>query len=41
LGDNVNLASRLEGQSKTYGITIVLGENTAAQAQDFACLNSI
>jgi adenylate cyclase len=29
LGDNVNLASRLEGQSKSYGVTIVVGENTA------------
>ncbi len=38
LGDNVNLASRLEGQSKTYGVTIVLGENTYRQASNFACL---
>lgn len=29
LGDAVNLASRLEGQSKTYGVGIVLGEATA------------
>jgi adenylate cyclase len=28
LGDGVNLASRLEGQSKEYGVKIVLGENT-------------
>jgi adenylate cyclase len=28
LGDNVNLAARLEGQSKEYGVKIVLGENT-------------
>lgn len=28
LGDDVNLASRLEGQSKTYGVDVVLGENT-------------
>jgi adenylate cyclase len=28
LGDGVNLASRLEGQSKDYGVKIVLGENT-------------
>ncbi len=28
LGDAVNLASRLEGQSKPYGVLIVLGENT-------------
>lgn len=38
LGDNVNLASRLEGQSKSYGVTIVLGENTAAHATNFAVL---
>ena len=25
LGDSVNLASRLEGQSKNYGVTIILG----------------
>ena len=29
LGDTVNIASRLEGQSKTYGIKIVLGNATA------------
>jgi adenylate cyclase len=29
LGDTVNLASRLEGQSKTYGIRTVLGNTTA------------
>jgi len=38
LGDNVNLASRLEGQSKTYGVTIVIGDNTAALAPDYAWL---
>jgi adenylate cyclase len=31
LGDDVNLASRLEGQSKTYGVDVVLGQNTVAQ----------
>jgi adenylate cyclase len=30
LGDAVNLASRLEGQSPTYGADIILGEATAA-----------
>ena len=30
LGDAVNLASRLEGQCKTYGASIILGEATAA-----------
>jgi len=29
LGDGVNLASRLEGQSKNYGVRIVLGTTTA------------
>ena len=38
LGDNVNLASRLEGQSKSYGITIVVGENTAKYVPEFALL---
>ena len=28
LGDAVNLASRLEGQTKSYGVLIILGENT-------------
>jgi len=38
LGDNVNLASRLEGQSKPYGVTVVIGENTYQRAPGFACL---
>ena len=38
LGDDVNLASRLEGQSKTYGVTIVVGENTHARAPEFAAI---
>ncbi|CCG06627.1 CHASE2 domain-containing protein [Pararhodospirillum photometricum] len=38
LGDTVNLASRLEGQSKTYGVTTVLGEATAGQVADMALL---
>ena len=29
LGDTVNLASRLEGQSKPYGLAIILGDGTA------------
>jgi len=32
LGDNVNLGSRLEGQSKTYGVDAVLSEATRAEA---------
>ncbi len=38
IGDNVNLASRLEGQSKTYGMDIVLGEQTREEVLDFATL---
>ncbi len=38
LGDNVNLASRLEGQSKTYGVTTVVGENTAKLVPEYALL---
>jgi adenylate cyclase len=34
LGDAVNLASRLEGQSKPYGVRIVLGPLTAKQVED-------
>jgi adenylate cyclase len=34
LGDSVNLASRLEGQSKPYGVKIILGELTAEQVKD-------
>ena len=34
LGDSVNLASRLEGQSKTYGVKIILGPITAEQVKD-------
>ncbi len=38
LGDDVNLASRLEGQSKTYGVRIVIGPATREQAPEFAAL---
>ena len=39
LGDPVNLASRLESQSKTYGFEIVAGSRTALAAKDdFAIL---
>jgi adenylate cyclase len=39
LGDCVNLASRLEGQSKNYGVPIVIGSKTAQAARDrFALL---
>ncbi len=36
LGDAVNLASRLEGITKEYGVGIVVGEATAAQLTDMA-----
>lgn len=36
LGDAVNLASRLEGESKNYGVPLLLGERTASlSAADF------
>lgn len=39
LGDSVNLASRLEGQSKVYGVPVVLGSRTAECVRDdFALL---
>ena len=34
LGDAANLASRLEGQSKGYGVTIILGEETATAVEN-------
>ena len=36
LGDTANVASRLEGQSKTYGVPIVVGEETVNSAPEFA-----
>ena len=38
LGDDVNLASRLEGQSKTYGVHVVLGPLTRQQAPEYAAV---
>jgi len=39
LGDPVDLASRLEGQSKNYGVPIILGSKTASGLRDkFAVL---
>lgn len=38
LGDDVNLASRLEGQSKYYGVPVVIGQKTAAHAPEMAIL---
>jgi adenylate cyclase len=34
LGDPVNLASRLEGQTKTYHVDLIIGEDTAASLDD-------
>ncbi|MGB6970043.1 MAG: adenylate/guanylate cyclase domain-containing protein, partial [Methyloceanibacter sp.] len=38
IGDNVNIASRLEGQSKTYEMVTIVGESTTTRAPDFAFL---
>lgn len=38
IGDSVNLAARIEGLTRIYGVDIVLGEATAAGAPGFALL---
>ncbi len=38
LGDPVNLASRLEGQSKSYGVEMVIGKNTRDLVPEFAMI---
>jgi adenylate cyclase len=38
MGDAVNLASRLEGQSKTYGLSVIIGEATREAAPSWAAL---
>lgn len=38
LGDAVNLASRLESQTKAYGVNILVGEETRKSASDLAML---
>ncbi|MDG1886807.1 MAG: adenylate/guanylate cyclase domain-containing protein [Alphaproteobacteria bacterium] len=38
LGDDVNLCSRLEGQSKGYGVDIVISETTKIAAPEFATI---
>jgi len=38
LGDTVNTASRLEGQSKLYGIDIIIGQSLYEKVTDFAAI---
>ena len=38
IGDEVNLASRLEGQCKHYGVDIIAGERTAGKTPELAWL---
>jgi len=38
LGDAVNLAARLEGQSKNYGVGVVIGQETRKEAPEFATI---
>jgi adenylate cyclase len=38
IGDTVNLASRIEGLTKVYGLPILMGEELAARLPGFACL---
>ena len=35
MGDEVNLASRLEGITKQYGVSIIVGQNTRDQVTNF------
>jgi adenylate cyclase len=36
MGDNVNLASRLEGLTRNYGVPLIVSETTAEQVPDWA-----
>ena len=36
MGDTVNLGSRLEGQTRTYGVDVIVSEETARQVEGFA-----
>ena len=37
LGDSVNVAARLEAETKTYGVPIIIGESTREAVPEFAC----
>lgn len=41
LGDSVNLASRLEGQSKPYAVDLVLGSRTADMVKDIHAVTEL
>ena len=38
LGDAVNLAARLEGQSKNYGVGVVIGDETRKAAPEYPAI---
>lgn len=38
IGDTVNLASRIEGLTKYYGVEIAIGDSLRREIEDFACL---
>ncbi|HEX5776066.1 MAG TPA: adenylate/guanylate cyclase domain-containing protein [Caulobacteraceae bacterium] len=38
IGDTVNLASRIEGMTKVYGVPIMMGETLARRLDDFAVI---
>jgi adenylate cyclase len=41
LGDAVNLAARLEGESKNLGVSLLIGEKTAASLRDKSGMNEL
>lgn len=41
IGDNVNLASRLEGLTRFYGVPIIISESTAERLDSSVCLRVI
>ena len=38
MGDAINVASRLEGQQKTYGVTVIIGQETHDLVPEYANL---